>query len=126
HRLARRPDPRRDPAGRHRARDPVPRDASQEGARPRVRRARLRGPAEVSGAGFLGGGRPSGDAGPRPTTGHPVFLDFFYKLRAKGLKVGPQEWFALLQGLERGLAGESLPGLRHLARALLLHTAASY
>jgi uncharacterized protein with von Willebrand factor type A (vWA) domain len=80
----------------------------------------------VSGAGFLGGGRPSGDAGPRPTTGHPVFLDFFYKLRAKGLKVGPQEWFALLQGLERGLAGESLTGFYHLARALLVHTEASY
>ncbi len=64
-------------------------------------------------AGFLGGG----GAGPPAAAGPPAFLEFFYKLRAKGIKVAPHEWFAFLEGLSRGLAQESLTGFYHLARA---------
>jgi hypothetical protein len=34
-----------------------------------------------------------------------VFLPFFYRLRSHGLKVTPQQWLTLIDGLARGLHG---------------------
>jgi hypothetical protein len=76
------------------------------------------------GAGFLGGG--SRREGERVPLGPPVFLEFFYKLRARGVPVAPHEWFAFLDGLSRGLAGESLTGFYWLARATLVKSEALY
>ena len=81
----------------------------------------------MSGAGevgFLGGGGPR-DRAPVPL-GPPIFLDFFYKLRSRGVPVAPHEWFAFLEGLAKGLAGESLTGFYYLARATLVKSEALY
>ncbi len=56
----------------------------------------------------------------------PLFLDFLYKLRAKGIRVATPEWLAFLRGVEKGLAAESLLGLYHLARATLVKSEALY
>lgn len=75
------------------------------------------------GAGFFGGGSSKG---PTVPIGPPIFLDFFYKLRSKGVKVAPHEWFAFLEGLAKGLAGESLTGFYYLARATLVKSESLY
>lgn len=67
----------------------------------------------------------AGGAPPEPEP-PPVFLDFLYKLRAKGIRVAPQEWFTFLEGLERGLARSSLTGLYYLARATLVKSEAFF
>jgi uncharacterized protein with von Willebrand factor type A (vWA) domain len=53
--------------------------------------------------------------------GHPgIFLSFFYRLRAGGLAVTPQQWLTLIEGLARGLHGSSLVGFYSLARGILV------
>ncbi|HSA24719.1 MAG TPA: VWA containing CoxE family protein, partial [Myxococcota bacterium] len=49
-----------------------------------------------------------------------LLLGFFYRLRARGLKVTPHQWLALVEGLARGLHGSSLMGFYSLARCLLV------
>ena len=49
-----------------------------------------------------------------------IFLPFFYRLRAHGLKVTPQQWLDLLRGLALGLHGSSLMGFYALARGLVV------
>ncbi len=49
-----------------------------------------------------------------------IFLSFFYRLRARGLAVTPQQWLTLIEGLARGLHGSSLVGFYSLARGILV------
>lgn len=49
-----------------------------------------------------------------------VLLSFFYRLRGHGLRVTPQQWLTVLEGLARGLHGSSLVGFYSLARAILV------
>jgi Uncharacterized protein conserved in bacteria len=55
-----------------------------------------------------------------------MFTAFFYLLRARGLRVSLQEWFALLEGLKLGLHGSGLTGFYHLARATLVKTESDF
>ena len=55
-----------------------------------------------------------------------MFTDFFYLLRAHGLKVSLKEWETLLRGLELGLHHSSLTGFYTLARAVLVHSEADF
>jgi uncharacterized protein with von Willebrand factor type A (vWA) domain len=50
-----------------------------------------------------------------------VFLDFFYHLRASGLRVGTTEWLTLLDALYRGHARTNVETFRTVARAVLVH-----
>src|SRR5215208_56449 len=50
-----------------------------------------------------------------------VFVDFFYELRRRGLKVGPQEVLAVATALEKDLHETSLDGFYDVARALCVH-----
>ena len=55
------------------------------------------------------------------TTDHAgIFLPFFYRLRSHGLKVTPQQWLTLIDGLARGLHGSSLMGFYSLARGIMV------
>lgn len=60
-----------------------------------------------------------------PDTGGPdhagIFLPFFYRLRAHGLKVTPQQWLTLIEGLARGLHGSSLIGFYSLSRSIMVN-----
>ena len=49
-----------------------------------------------------------------------IFLPFFYRLRNHGLKVTPQQWLTLIEGLARGLHGSSLMGFYSLARGIMV------
>lgn len=49
-----------------------------------------------------------------------MFLDFLLFLRAGGMKVSLNEWLALIDGLDRGLHGQTLRGFFILSRALLV------
>ena len=53
-----------------------------------------------------------------------MFLPFFYRLRAAGVRVGAQESLALASALAAGLHDSSLEGFYHVARALLVHSEA--
>jgi len=55
-----------------------------------------------------------------------VFLDFFYELRAAGLKVTLQEWRMLLACLEQGLHDSRLDGFHHVARACLVKSESDF
>ncbi len=55
-----------------------------------------------------------------------VFLDFFYALRAAGLKVSLQEWRMLLTCLEQGLHQSRLEGFYHVARACLVKSESDF
>lgn len=59
------------------------------------------------------------EAGPRADHAG-LFLSFFYRLRAHGLKVTPQQWLTLIEGLARGLHGSSLVGFYSLARGIMV------
>ena len=39
-----------------------------------------------------------------------MFIDFFYFLRSRGLKISIGEWIVLLEGLQKGLHGSTLGG----------------
>ena len=45
-----------------------------------------------------------------------IFLSFFYRLRGRGLKVTPQQWLTVVEGLARGLHGSSLVGNAEVSR----------
>ncbi len=49
-----------------------------------------------------------------------VLLAFFYRLRSHGLKVTPQQWLTVMEGLARGLHGSSLAGFYSLSRCILV------
>ncbi|MBQ1352550.1 MAG: VWA containing CoxE family protein, partial [Firmicutes bacterium] len=55
-----------------------------------------------------------------------MFLDFFFVLRASGLKVSLHEWMTLLEALEKGLAHSSLLGFYHLCRCVLIKSETEY
>lgn len=50
-----------------------------------------------------------------------VFVPFLYELRAKKVKVGPQEAVLLARALVKGLHESSLEGFYHVARAICVH-----
>ena len=50
-----------------------------------------------------------------------MLLSFFYLLRAGGMKTSVTEWLALLEALQRGLAGQSVDDFYYLARAALVN-----
>ena len=55
-----------------------------------------------------------------------MFVEFFYLLRERGLKISLNEWMTLLLGLEKGLHGSSLTGFYQLCRAVLIKTEADF
>ena len=55
-----------------------------------------------------------------------MFLEFFYLLRARGLKISINEWMTLIQALDQGLARSSLTGFYHLCRSIIIKTEADY
>ena len=55
-----------------------------------------------------------------------VFLDFFYALRAAGLKSTLQEWRMLLTCLEKGLHKSTVEGFYHVARACLVKSESDF
>lgn len=55
-----------------------------------------------------------------------MFVEFFYLLRDRGLKISLNEWMTLLLGLEKGLHGSSLTGFYQLCRAVLIKTEADF
>ena len=58
--------------------------------------------------------------------GNPMFTKFFYTLKNFGVPVSMNEWQALLEALEAGMAGSSLTGFYYLSRAVLVKTEAHY
>ncbi len=50
-----------------------------------------------------------------------VFVPFLYELRAKKVKVGPQEGVSLAKALVKGIHESSLDGFYHVARAICVH-----
>ncbi len=53
-----------------------------------------------------------------PYTG--IFLEFFYLLRSRGLKVTPDQWLSLVRAMSMGLHGSSLMGFYSLSRGILV------
>jgi len=55
-----------------------------------------------------------------------MFTKFFYTLKNFGVPVSMNEWQALLEALNQGMAGSSLTGFYYLCRAILVKTEAHY
>jgi len=55
-----------------------------------------------------------------------MFTEFYYYLRHFGVPVSFNEWQALMDALEMGMAGSSLTGFYQLCRAILVKTEAHY
>lgn len=55
-----------------------------------------------------------------------MFTKFFYLLRERGIKVSPDEWMMLLEGMEKGLHQSSLIGFYDLCRAVLIKSEADF
>ena len=55
-----------------------------------------------------------------------MFLEFFYLLRARGLEVSINEWMALVEALDKGLAKSSLTSFYYLCRSILIKSEADY
>lgn len=55
-----------------------------------------------------------------------MLTGFFYTLRQAGLKVGPQEWLALMQALAMGLHESEMTRFYNIARSLLVKSEAEY
>lgn len=55
-----------------------------------------------------------------------MFIDFFYLLRERKLKVSTTEWLDLCEALDRGLCGPSLLEFYHLCRTVLVKSEADY
>lgn len=55
-----------------------------------------------------------------------MFLDFFYNLRRRGLKVTTHNWLALMEALGQGLHGDSLSGFYEVARCVLITNEAHF
>lgn len=55
-----------------------------------------------------------------------MFIEFFYLLRKRGLKVSLNEWMALMEALDQGLAQSSLTSFYYLCRAVLIKSETEY
>lgn len=55
-----------------------------------------------------------------------MFLDFFYKLRARGVPVTTHTWLAFVEALARGLHNDTLDGFYQVARCILVQSEAHY
>lgn len=55
-----------------------------------------------------------------------MFIDLFYLMRLRGLKVTVNEWMTLMEALEQGLAHGSLLEFYYLGRAVLVKTEADF
>ncbi len=55
-----------------------------------------------------------------------MFIEFFYLLRERGLKVSLNEWMALMEALDQGLAQSSLTSFYYLCRAVLIKSETDY
>jgi uncharacterized protein len=55
-----------------------------------------------------------------------MFIDFFYLLRKRGLKVSINEWMSLIDALDQGLAKSSLISFYYLCRAVLIKSESDY
>lgn len=55
-----------------------------------------------------------------------MFTDFFYLLRARGLKVSMNEWLSLMEALSQGLCRNSLLEFYYVSRAILVKTEADF
>lgn len=55
-----------------------------------------------------------------------MFTEFYYILKNHGIPVSMNEWYTLLEALEKGLANSSLTGFYRLARAILVKSEAYY
>lgn len=55
-----------------------------------------------------------------------MFLEFFYLLRARGLKISINEWMTLIEALDKGLVNSSLTGFYHLCRSIIIKTESDY
>lgn len=55
-----------------------------------------------------------------------MFLEFFFLLRARGLKVTTHEWLTLMEALDMGLAHSSLLGFYHLCKCIIIKSETEY
>ena len=55
-----------------------------------------------------------------------MFIDFFYYLRERGVKVSIGEWMVLLEGMRKGLHESTLEGFYRLCRAVILKDESEY
>ena len=55
-----------------------------------------------------------------------MFIEFFYLLRKRGLKVSLNEWMALMEALNQGLAQSRLTSFYYLCRAVLIKSETEY
>ena len=55
-----------------------------------------------------------------------MFIDFFYYLRERGMKVSIGEWMVLLEGMRKGLHESALEGFYRLCRAVILKDESEY
>ena len=55
-----------------------------------------------------------------------MFIQFFFLLRERGLKVSLNEWMSLMDALDKGLGQSSLTSFYYLCRAVLIKTEADY
>lgn len=55
-----------------------------------------------------------------------MFLEFFYTLRAGGLKVSTRQWLDLMEALKLGMHGSSMKGFYLLCRAILCKSEEEY
>jgi uncharacterized protein with von Willebrand factor type A (vWA) domain len=55
-----------------------------------------------------------------------MFLEFFYKLRARGVPVTTHTWLALIEALARGLHGDTVDGFYQVARCILIQSESDY
>ncbi len=55
-----------------------------------------------------------------------MFLEFFYKLRARGVPVTTHTWLALVEALAKGLHQDTLDGFYQVARCILIQSEAHY
>jgi uncharacterized protein with von Willebrand factor type A (vWA) domain len=53
-----------------------------------------------------------------------MFLEFFYKLRARGVPVTTHTWLALVEALAKGLHQDTLDGFYQVARCILIQSEA--
>ena len=55
-----------------------------------------------------------------------MFIDFFYYLRSRGIKVSIGEWLVLLEGLQKGLHESTMSGFYLLCRSILARDESEY
>jgi len=53
-------------------------------------------------------------------SGEPMFVEFFYLLRSRGLHISLNEWMTLIEGMEKGLHRSTLTGFYQLCRAVIV------